>query len=250
MRAFQLPGESRPAAEIDRPHPWTHGAFTLIELLVVITIIALLTSLLLPALAKAKEKSRSTQCMSNLRQWGLAFHTYADENDDFLPRRGQGVQMLFQIERPDDWFNALPPYLGSPSFQHLVATSNRPAANVQSVFICPTATDPGEKYFLPYGMNMNLSPRNLPRATRFSEIAHPGSVVALADAPGPYASTFPSTRAYSPAPRHHARVNLVFLGGQVQGFRGDYVGCGVGDPRKDDVRWLNGTASDSQASAY
>lgn len=225
-------------------------AFTLVELLVVVAITALLVALIVPTLARAKEKSRSTQCTSNLRQWGLAFRMYADENEDRLPRRGQGVQVLFQIDRPDDWFNALPPLLGLAPFQQLVAKSNRPVAKAQSVFICPTANDPGERHFLPYAMNMNLCPRNLPTATRVSEVVRPSTVVALADSPGPYSATFPSARAYSPVPRHSGRVNLLFLDGQVQGFAGKYVGCGVGDPRRDDVRWLTGTPSDNQASAY
>ncbi|MCW5556164.1 MAG: type II secretion system protein [Verrucomicrobiae bacterium] len=226
------------------------SAFTLVELLVVLAIVALLAAMLLPSVGKVKEKSRATQCISNLRQWGLAFRLYADDNADYLPRRGQGVQALFQIERTDDWFNALPPYHGLPSFQQLVATSNQPAAKASSVFICPTANDPGGTYFLPYAMNMNLSPRNLPLATRFTEIVRPESVVALADAPGPYSSTFPSTRPYSPLPRHSARVNLLILDGRVRAFGGSYVGCGVGDPQRDDVRWLTGTASDTQAGAY
>jgi prepilin-type N-terminal cleavage/methylation domain-containing protein len=133
-------------------------AFTLVELLAVIAIIAILAAMLLPALARAKEKARSTQCMTNLRQWGLAYQMYADDNDNFLPRRGQGVQPLFQIDRPADWFNALPCYFGLTSFQQMVMNNTEPAAHSQSIYICPTANDPGGTYFLPYGMNMNLCP--------------------------------------------------------------------------------------------
>ena len=57
-------------------------AFTLIELLVVIAVIALLTSVLLPALRKAKQSAQSMVCRTRLKQMGVAIHLYAQDNDD------------------------------------------------------------------------------------------------------------------------------------------------------------------------
>ena len=71
--------------------------FTLIELLVVIAIIALLMSILMPALNKAKEQAKLVVCKNNLHQWAVIWKMFSDGNDGFLPDRGASNEMIKTI---------------------------------------------------------------------------------------------------------------------------------------------------------
>ncbi len=227
----------------------THGraAFTLVELLVVMAIIAVLAALLWPGLARAKDRARTTQCLSNLRQWNLALSLYLPENEDCIPRRGQGVQPLFIIDRPEDWFNALPPVVGLPGYQSLATNSVIPQPAERAIFVCPNARPTGAANFLSYAMNIYLSPWIRPLPHRLAEIPRPDALVFLADGPGGYSSTAPSVKPYSVPARHGNRANVAFLDGHAQGFAGSYLGCGAGDPRRPDVQWETGTSGLNQA---
>ncbi len=100
----------------DFSFPQTRRAFTLIELLVVIAVIAILAALLLPVLAKAKDKAKQVACAANMRQWGMALRMYVDDNSDGIPHDGTGSATLGSYSPGDSfqanaWFNLLPPYV-------------------------------------------------------------------------------------------------------------------------------------------
>jgi prepilin-type N-terminal cleavage/methylation domain-containing protein/prepilin-type processing-associated H-X9-DG protein len=87
--------------------PRLRSGFTLIELLVVIAIIAILAAMLLPALSAAKQRAQAIQCISNIRQWGLAFQMYADDHRDSMP--------LGWYDSNGMWMWTLQPYMPGSS---------------------------------------------------------------------------------------------------------------------------------------
>lgn len=187
-----------------------HRGFTLIELLVVIAIIAVLASLLLPALARAKGQAQRAGCASNARQWGLALTMYLDDNRSVFPlakiaTATPGAPAGYNEDDPrwsdlaafhaagegdSVWYNALPSYVQSKPLWQYAAD---PAAfiNSPSIFNCPTAAaqppqfDPTVRVIFNYGMNYkgNTGLTGVGYGTNFvaSLIVNPSAFVFLSD---------------------------------------------------------------------
>ena len=188
-------------------------AFTLIELLVVVSIIALLVSILLPSLSKAREQAKMVVCRSNLRQVGLALLFYADAHDDHHPPQADLVtgnkpwtSPQGQAAHETSWNFRLAQYLDDNDYKY----EPDPQKNLISPhpFICPSQKNVKTmKYYkIGYGTNYGTLFRYAelhddpawPGPTRLSQIRQPGNLMAIMDSGSNIYPDYPSTFVYTP----------------------------------------------------
>jgi prepilin-type N-terminal cleavage/methylation domain-containing protein/prepilin-type processing-associated H-X9-DG protein len=144
--------------------------FTLIELLVVVAIIAVLISILLPALGKARAMGRASASLSNVRQWGMGTMMFTQQENDRLPWEGDKTKMDVNFADPKWWANAVPPMLGQRTYAQISDEATAlgkqvPLPPEQNIFIDPAAKVPtnapywsrGKQFFFCYVPNSELN---------------------------------------------------------------------------------------------
>ncbi len=165
-----------------------HRHFTLIELLVVVAIIAILASMLLPALSKAREKARTTACTSQIKQMGMGLIQYCEANEDSFPPL-RPISSLVSYNEHAWWFTLMAEYVGvTPSS---VNAYWYPA--IDTVMTCPAFAQRGKPisrwysmgYGLPHyanGLGGNPGQNGPPRLLR--DVIDAEAVTMLADVDG------------------------------------------------------------------
>ena len=234
-------------------HIPTHRAFTLLELLVVIAVVAILASLVLGNVARAKLAAHRVTCISHLKQWVTAALIYAHDNDDRLPREA-GVDGINSWETTgastnrDVWYNALAETAGISPMTHYAETpsSQQDFYAGGKIFHCPRArfSDAAATYpNFSLAMNSKLmrdfesAPIGDPfvsirfgEVCRVSTIKDPARTVLFADngvldepklcaAQQDYTGQ-PKTSATQFPGRHNGSGNIAFAAGHVQTVRG------------------------------
>jgi prepilin-type N-terminal cleavage/methylation domain-containing protein/prepilin-type processing-associated H-X9-DG protein len=198
-KAFMSPATGQHKRSSFQPHTGATGpdsGFTLIELLVVIAIIAILAAMLLPALARAKERAKRIQCVSNLRQEGIAIALYRDDSQDKFPSSINAPQTYYCYGGKNGTEYIADTRLVNPyiSIAGLVSTNSEGAA---LAFKCPSDTGalaagwPNNRLptvFDTFGSSyvFNSSANNNDGAAglfdkKSSQIKHPSLVIAVND---------------------------------------------------------------------
>ena len=220
--------------------PWrrqARSAFTLIELLVVIAIIALLAGMLLPVLAKAKEKANQASCLSNMHQWGLAMSMYCDDFNDWIPYEGNSFGSPINAgQELMSWFNVVAPYVRVKPLKDLYPpiapdSSLIPLPGRKSIYICPSVRSPRSDYvgapsvtnpYFCYAMNRLITRLNYLLYKR-SVTDKPSEVIFLSESENnsySYTDGYyigPNAVPLTP-PRHSGGMNFVFLDGHAEWF--------------------------------
>jgi prepilin-type N-terminal cleavage/methylation domain-containing protein/prepilin-type processing-associated H-X9-DG protein len=200
-------------------------AFTLIELLVVIAIIAILAAMLLPALAKAKEKARATTCLNNLKQWGAATFMYSNGNNDTLPPDGDANPPPYT-----GWYELLPPEIGLQPYSKMPWATVANAEPSKSIFICPTnpRRSNGNNLFH-YCKNLLINGvGGVQVRVKFAMVPKPSSVVYLFDSKNLPAN---GTNNFIHTNLHSLGAQFLFLDGHVKRFnQRDYFNTSTGKP--------------------
>jgi prepilin-type N-terminal cleavage/methylation domain-containing protein len=188
--------------------------FTLIELLVVIAVIAILAALLMPALARGKASARNTTCLNNLKQWGMATHLYAADNEDFLPPDGSPNG----TSTGSGWYIDLPRAIDVPAYSELPWRNNPSIAPGKSIWVCPSSTNKsnGNNLFF-YCLNEHVNNTGANnRPVPLTSIRRPVQTVCLFDNGKRAAVAQQNNVAIN---THHGGAQFVFLDGHAARFR-------------------------------